>query len=62
MSYFTLQQVKDSIAIVFGSQLTRKDDNVDIKSNLPSIIFEMINDYKFVETLKRRHFQRNQTA
>jgi len=27
-SYFTLQQVKDSIEIVFGSQLTRKDDNV----------------------------------
>ena len=27
-SYFTLQQVKVSIEIVFGSQLTRKDDNV----------------------------------
>jgi hypothetical protein len=27
-SYFTLQQGKVSIAIVFGSQLTRKDDNV----------------------------------
>jgi hypothetical protein len=27
-SYFTLQQVKDSIEIVFGSQLTRRDDNV----------------------------------
>ena len=25
-SYFTLQQVKVSIEIVFGSQLTRKDD------------------------------------
>jgi hypothetical protein len=27
-----LQQVKDSIEIVFRSQLTLKDDNVDIKS------------------------------
>ena len=27
-SYFTLQQVKVSIEIVCGSQLTRKDDNV----------------------------------
>jgi hypothetical protein len=25
-AYFTLQQVKVSIEIVFGSQLTRKDD------------------------------------
>jgi hypothetical protein len=31
-SYVTLQQVKDSIEIVFRSQLTLKDDNVDIKS------------------------------
>jgi hypothetical protein len=30
-SYVTLQQVKNSIELVFGSQLTLKDDNVDIK-------------------------------